>query len=53
MFVAALETFLGTDYAAVQQLGEQYRDAVDKNDLASAKKTAFQIVKFLSEDRWY
>jgi hypothetical protein len=47
MFVAALETFLGTDYAAIQQLSEQYRDAVDHNDLASAKKAAFQIVSFL------
>lgn len=48
MFLAAQEAFLGAEkYAAAAAFAQQFSDAVDKSDLASAKKHAFQVLKFL------
>ncbi|KRE44791.1 stalk domain-containing protein [Paenibacillus sp. Soil522] len=48
MFLSAQEVFLGAEkYAAAAAYAQQFADAVDKSDLASAKKHAFQVLKFL------
>lgn len=48
MFLAAQEVFLGAEkYAAAAAYAQQFSDAVDKSDLSSAKKHAFQVLKFL------
>lgn len=48
MFLSAQEVFLGAEnYAAAAVHAQQFSDAVDKSDLASAKKHGFQVLKFL------
>jgi len=48
MFLSAQEVFLGAEnYAAAAAYAQQFADAVDKSDLASAKKYGFQVLKFL------
>lgn len=48
MFLSAQEVFLGAEkYAAAAAFAQQFSDAIDKSDLASAKKHAFQVLKFL------
>jgi hypothetical protein len=48
MFLSAQEVFLGAEkYAAAAAFAQQFADAVDKSDLASAEKYGFQVLKFL------
>ncbi|RCW49045.1 stalk domain-containing protein [Paenibacillus prosopidis] len=48
MFLSAQEVFFGAEkYAAAAAHAQQFSDAVDKSDLASAKMHAFQVLKFL------
>lgn len=48
MFLSTQEVFLGKDkYAAAAVFAEQFANAVDKSDLAAAKSSSFQVLKFL------
>jgi len=48
MFLVTQEVFLPQgDYAAAIDYAQQYADAVDRSDAATAKKAAFQMLKYL------